>query len=107
MLQIKLLHRRIRLHPGVFFGFTWFKKGVIGFNYTKRKGAYRENKIIPKLRRPFRLYNRHTHRNYAFQGMYIKIRKSGKMDIAAFRIKCIIIIKLARMHKMLFKTTYT
>ena len=72
LLQFKVYNKGIKVRRGDRIGFTWPKGGVLAFDYTKKKGAYFENKVIPKLNRAARYHkNRHTNRNYAFRGLYV------------------------------------
>ena len=53
---------------------TWTNYGVVAYDPTKSKGAYRENMILPVTGKPAKYYNRHTNRAYAFRGLYIPSR---------------------------------
>ena len=77
-MQIKLVHKRIKIKAGDCFGFTWLKYGVVRYDRTKQKGVFREANRTPKLGKSARYGIRHGSRVYSIQGLYRAKRKIGK-----------------------------
>ncbi len=76
-MQFKAKRRGIKVAKGMLHGFSWQKGGVVAFRYTKKKGAYFEAKGVPKLRKAFKVYTRHSNRWYS-QRVYYTPKRRGR-----------------------------